>query len=333
MNSTTITLTIYLANIQIQIIRYLLSVTLIIGNLSNITNILIFSQDSLRTHICSWYFIGSSIGHLLYLNTGCLTRVVWAWTQYDLSSISLAFCKTRIYFVLLGLTISRYLFCLISIDRWMITSRNISIRRLSSLKVIRRSIIAGTSFLIIINIFISIGYVINKNGSCGPSTEPAYFLFYTIYNVTLSLAPLFTLVIFSVLVLFNIRHTAHHQVSPTTLMTLNHEIQHLRRRFRKKDIQFIKLSLIQVAAYIVFNTLHGYNTICEVITRNQIKNAEQQAIEGFLSGMGLNLHYVYTGITFFLYTLASVTFRKECILFWKRRFERLLHLNFSRSNH
>ncbi|CAF3457856.1 unnamed protein product [Rotaria sp. Silwood1] len=333
MNSTTITLTVYLANIQIQIIRYLLTITLIIGNLSNFTNILIFSQHSLRSHICSWYFIGSSIGHLLYLNMGCLTRVIWAWTQYDLSFISLAFCKTRIFFVLNGLTISRYLFCLISIDRWMITSRNTRIRHLSSLKVVRRLIMAGTFSLIIINIFISIGYVIQKNISCGPSTEPVYFLFYTIYNITLSLAPLLTLIIFSVLVLFNIRHTGHHQIAPTTLIDLNHEIRYRRRRLRKKDIQYIKLSLIQVAAYIVFNTLHGYNTIHEVITQNQIKTPEQRAIEGFLSGTGLNLHYVYTGITFFLYTLASETFRQACILFWKRWLEHLLHLMFLRSNH
>ncbi|CAF1343412.1 unnamed protein product [Rotaria sordida] len=67
-----------------------------------------------------------------------------------------------------------------------------------------------------------------------------------------------------------------------------------------------------MVAYIVFNTLH------EVITHNQIKNAEQQTIEKFLGEIGLNCHYVYTEITFFLYTLASVTFRQACILFWKQ---------------
>jgi len=216
MNSTTITLASYLANIQIEIIRSLLTPVYIIGNLNNLANILIFSQHSLRSHICSWYFIGASIGHLVYLNMGCLTRVIWAWTQYDLSLISLPFCKARIYFLLDGLTISRYLFCLISIDRWMITSRNVGIRQKSSPKIARRLIIGGVSFMIIINIFVSIWYVINKNLGCGPSTEPAYSLFYTIDNTTLSLAPLFILFIFSVLTLFNIRHTSHHQIFPIT---------------------------------------------------------------------------------------------------------------------
>ncbi len=296
MNSTTITLTIYLANVQIEIIRSLLTPVYIIGNLNNLANILVFSQNSLRSHICSWYFIGASIGHIVYLNTGCLTRILWAWTQYDLSVISLPYCKARIYFVLDGLIISRYLFCLISIDRWMITSRNISIRQQSSPKMARRLIISGVFFLLILNIFVSIRYTIDKNSGCGPSTESVYFLFYTIYNVALSLVPLCTLFIFSVLILFNIRYPSHHQISPITQTTLNHAMPYRRQRYHKKDIQFIKLALIQVAGYILFNTLHGYNTIYGVVTQNKMKTADRQAIDGFIYGMGLNLHYTYTGV-------------------------------------
>ncbi len=298
MNSTTITLATYLANVQIEIIRVLLTPIYIIGNLDNLANIFIFSQNSLRSHICSWYFIGVSIGHLLYLNLGCLTRVIWAWTQYDLSLISLPFCKTRIYFVLMGLTSSRYLLCLISIDRWMITSRNANIRQQSSSKVALRLIIGGVLFLIIINIFVSVGYTISPNLGCGPSTESVYFMFYTIYNTTLSLAPLITLVIFSILILINIRDTHQHQTAPMTQTTANQEVTNQARRFRQKDIQYIKLALIQVAGYLLFNTLHGYDTLYAVITQNNIKTTDQRAIEGFLNGLDLNLHYTYTGVDF-----------------------------------
>jgi hypothetical protein len=69
-----------------------------------------------------------------------------------------------------------------------------------------------------------------------------------------------------------------------------------RQRYHKKDIQFIKLALIQVAGYILFNTLHGYNTIYGVVTQNKMKTADRQAIDGFIYGMGLNLHYTYTGV-------------------------------------
>jgi hypothetical protein len=69
-----------------------------------------------------------------------------------------------------------------------------------------------------------------------------------------------------------------------------------RQRYHKKDIQFIKLSLMQVAGYILFNTLHGYNTIYGVVTQNKMKTADRRAIDGFIYGMGLNLHYTYTGV-------------------------------------
>ena len=297
MNSTTFSLPSYLANIQIQIIRSLLTPIYIIGTLNNLANIMIFYQSSLRSHICSWYFIGASIGHLVYLNFGCLTRILWAWTQYDLSLISLSFCKTRIYFVLDGLIISRYLFCLISIDRWMITSRNNKIRQLSSSKVARWLILGGVSFLLILNVFISIDYVIDKITGCGPGTKPAYALFYTVYNTALSLVPLCTLSIFSLLTLFNIRR-ASHQISPVTrvMSTMTQDTSQARRPYKKKDIQFIKLALVQVAGYMLFNTLHGYNTIYGVITTNNKKSPDQRAIDGFIYGIGLNLHYTYTGV-------------------------------------
>ncbi len=53
---------------------------------------------------------------------------------------------------------------------------------------------------------------------------------------------------------------------------------------------------MQVAGYILFNTLHGYNTIYGVVTQNKMKTADRQAIDGFIYGMGLNLHYTYTGV-------------------------------------
>jgi hypothetical protein len=176
----------------------------------------------------------------------------------------------------------------------MITSRNIRIRQLNSPKIARRLIIGGISFLFTINIFISINYIIDKIQGCVASTKPRYTLLNTIYNTALSLVPLFTLFIFSLLILCQIRKSNHHhQISPITQTIVRRSISVQNHR---KDVQFIKLALVQVAGYMLFNTLHGYNTIYAVITANKIKTANQLAIDGFLYGMGLNLHYTYTGV-------------------------------------
>lgn len=297
MNSTALSSSAYFANLQIVIIRSLLTPTYIIGTLNNLANIFIFYQYSLRINICSWYFIGASIGHLFYLNFGCLTRVIWAWTKYDLSVFSLPYCRFRIYVVLNGLTISRYFFCLISIDRWMITSRNAHIRQLSSAKVARWLIIVGISFLSLVNLFVSVNYIIDRTAGCASRTDSFYAIFFTIYNTMLSLVPLSTLFIFSLLILMNIKQVKG-RISPTELATIHVHPSPIRRKYPKKDIQFIKLSLVQVAGYMLFNTLHAYNTIYGIITTNKHKTSDQRAVDGFLYGMGLNLHYVYTGVCF-----------------------------------
>ncbi|CAF1632225.1 unnamed protein product [Adineta ricciae] len=326
MNSTTVTLSVYLANVQIQIIRSLLTPVYIISNLTNLANILIFLQPTLRSHVCSYYFIGASLAHLLYLNMGCSTRVIWAWTGYDLSLKSLIFCQTRVYFVIFGLSASRYLLCLISIDRWMITSRNALTRQLSSSKTARRMIIGGIVFLLLIIIHAPFAYVLTDTIPCGPSPQSNLFMLYTIYNVALSLTPLITLVIFSLLILYNIEQLRSQRIAPVEQTSVMNNVSHAGRQYKKKDMQFIRLALIQVAAYLIFNTLHAYNTIYAVATQNRIKTADQRALEGFLNGIGLNLHYTYTGITFFLYTMASVSFRKICIDFLRRPFKHPLAL-------
>jgi hypothetical protein len=169
----------------------------------------------------------------------------------------------------MGLATSRYLLCLISVDRWMITSRTAANRRQSSLKVARLLIIGGVLFLIIANIFECLQYVFDAERGCGPSIASMNCLLYTIYNITLSLGPLFILIMFSVLVLINIHHTGHRQVLLTTQPAPNNHIPNQRARYHKKDVQFIELSLIQVAGYILFNTLYGF------ITQKNIKTDDQ----------------------------------------------------------
>lgn len=87
----------------------------------------------------------------------------------------------------------------------MITSKYLTIRQLSSRKIAKRLLIGGISFIIIINIFVSVGYTINKNVGCGPLSESVYSVFYIIYNIILSLGPLCILSMFSVHTLFHVQ--------------------------------------------------------------------------------------------------------------------------------
>ena len=86
----------------------------------------IFGRHELRRNVCSWYFIGLSIGHLLILDSLCLARIVTTSTGNNVFQYIMSLCKLRTYAFYLSLYLSRYFLCLISIDRWMVTSSSAS---------------------------------------------------------------------------------------------------------------------------------------------------------------------------------------------------------------
>ncbi|CAF0782110.1 unnamed protein product [Adineta steineri] len=237
MNSTTITTqttTSSLTIIQNLITQYTFTVIFIIGNFSNLANILVFLQKPLRLNAYSWYFEFVSLGHLIFLYFGCLTRIITTWSGYDLTRTSIIYCRIRIYFLTISLLMARYFLCFISIARCL-------------------------------------------------------------------------------LILRNLRQGHRRQVIATTQTNINRLSINAVHQFHRKDIQFI-----QVCIYILCNAFYGYNATYTFITQSTIKTAEQVAFNSFLSTIGLNIRYLYMAITFFLYTLVSSTFRKECFLAIKR---------------
>lgn len=269
--------------------QYTLTIIFLIGNLSNLANIFVFLQKSLRSNVCSWYFLLVSLGHLIFLYFVCLIRLLTNWLGYDVTGISIIFCRIRIYFPTISLLISRYFLCLISIDRWMITSNKISTRQLSSLKIVRWLIINGISFSLIFSIIMPIWYRIEESRtSCIGALDSFYPLFYTIYNLIIIFLPFFLMILFSLLAIKNLREIKIHPISITNNKT----------RVHRKDLQFIKLSLIQVLIYVLLNTFYAYNVTYTFITQSIIKSDEQIQLDSLFSIISLNMSYLYTAVKF-----------------------------------
>ncbi|CAF3750418.1 unnamed protein product [Rotaria sp. Silwood1] len=225
-----------------------------IGLIGNIFNTIIFSRHSLRLNSCSLYFLSISFFHIIVLIIGCLFRLINLFLGYDLSSTSLIFCKFRAYIVVVGYVISRHLLCLISIDRWMITSTNIFIHRQCNRKTTQLIIIISIILWFLIEIFIPIGFYI-ENNNCIPSLNPFYLFMYRIIDL-----------LFIIFILLN----------------------------------------LPAASY----SLYSY------ITRMNIKTINHLAIDSFLNAIVSNLAYTHCALTFYLYTMTSKKFRKECYLIY-----------------
>lgn len=285
------------ASIQNLLTQYTFIIIFIVGNFSNLANILVFLQKSLRANACSWYFVLVSLGHLVFLYCGLLPRIISIWSGFDLTRTSIIACQIRIYFLTISLLMARYFLCLISIDRWMITSRKVFIRQLSSLKIARWLMVSGVGFCIVFGIHFPIWYRIEGNRGCVGASNTFYPLFYTIYNLVITLGPFFVMILFSLLVLNNLRQGRHHQVASTALTQGAISSINPTGRYQRKDIQFIKLSLMQTLIYILCNTFYGYNVTYAFITQSIVKSPERVALDSFLSTIGLIISYSYTAVS------------------------------------
>ncbi|CAF4446164.1 unnamed protein product, partial [Adineta steineri] len=96
------------------------------------------------------------------------------------------------------------------------------------------------------------------------------------------------MILFSLLILRNLRQGHRRQVIATTQTNINRLSINAVHQFHRKDIQFI-----QVCIYILCNAFYGYNATYTFITQSTIKTAEQVAFNSFLSTIGLNIRYLY----------------------------------------
>ncbi|UJR06928.1 hypothetical protein I4U23_011217 [Adineta vaga] len=321
------TLSIQLDNILININIYYLSAICFFGIIGNFLNILVFSQNTLKNTGCSLYFISLSIVHLIVLFIPCFTQIIFSITGFDIALHSLFWCKFFVYFLFNGIFLSRYYICLISIDRWLVTSLHARIRQMSNLSVIRRILLITTTIWLIFNIHSSIGFTL-KNNICDASIDSFYSIFYLILSLISTLVSFFILILFTTLTLIRLlkknvmnKHTPH-----INLIELNERNNNLpiqipnvqQQRISNHNFQLIKLSLIQVLSYIIINSPKAIHGIYLFSTRNSKKSSKQLAIDNFIGRITTILLYTHCAITFYIYTLASITFRRQFFLLCRR---------------
>ncbi|CAF1180474.1 unnamed protein product [Adineta steineri] len=330
MATTTQTLASQLSNLSNKLLIYYLAPIYVFGTLGNILNIIIFLRRNLRSSACSQYFICMSMAQIILFNAAAINRTIALLIGYDLSTTVNALCKLRIYFYLSSLGIMRQCLCLISIDRWIITTKSASIRKFSSLRNVRWQIIGSTLFWILYSIHTLIGYQLSPPRGCTNLVDPSYSLFYAIQIIISASLTWIIMIVFSILTLRNVRSSRRIQIvtqnTGNTTVVLSNTPQSIHQR--RREMQLIKLSLIQVISYILLCTIASAYPLYMFTTSSQKKSSNQTAIESFLTTVGLLLLYTYSAITFLIYTLASNTFRKELLLMCQQVFTYMTRLLF-----
>ncbi|CAF1119306.1 unnamed protein product [Adineta ricciae] len=329
------TLASQLTSLTTTLMTYYMTFIYVIGILGNLTNILIFSRRKLRSNTCSRYFIGMSVAQIFLFNTFGLTRVIISRTGVDLAGMNVGLCKLRIFVYIFSLGLTRQFLCLISIDRWILSTQHARIRQFSSPRLATSLIIGSVCFWLMFSIHGLIGYETTSAHFCGAPLGSAYAQFYAIQITISSIVPFLIISVFTLLTLHNVRHYRRIQIiqpavnvvistkKATTNRSLSMNVSHYRREF-----QLMKVSLLQVIFYVVFAMTSTIFPLYSYLTSTLPKSTDQLAIDAFIVSTALILLYTYTASTFFLYTWASKTFRKELLLTFVRlvRWMKRVHL-------
>ncbi|UJR19569.1 hypothetical protein I4U23_022699 [Adineta vaga] len=300
---------------------YYLPFVYILGLIGNILNIIVFCQSKLRSNNCSVYFICLSFSHLLMLNCPCLFRIIAIMNNYNVFGRVDILCKLSNYLDVLSLVLSRNFLCLICINRWMITSPNAWIRQRTSLQIARWTAFITLLFWLAFNIHTATGYYSVNDTVCTSARD--YIVLSSIYHIVTAIGALVVMILFSLLTLMNLRHVGR-RTNPLTNLT--GRIRFDRQSKRKRELQFIRLSLLQVLLYIILNSIRTFMPIVIYhVTIIRIPSNSEREIIYLLYYWGTYLLYTYAAITSILYTLASATFREICFVSMKQFFNTIHH--------
>lgn len=235
---------------------YYLPAVYTMGLLGNLLNILVFCQPKLRGNCCSLYLICISLAHILMLSCPCLVRIVTVMSGSTIFSRDTTLCKSSTYLEVLSLLLSRCYLCLICVDRWMVTSASAWLRKRSSIRTARWAIGITSLCCLVFNIHSAVGYHVISGVVCTGARD--YIIFSSIHHIVIAIGPLLILLVFSGLTLMSLRQVGR-RTQPLATLTTHTEVEG--HAIRKRELQFIRLCLLQVFFYMLLNALRTFMPI------------------------------------------------------------------------
>ncbi|CAF0857667.1 unnamed protein product [Adineta steineri] len=280
-----------------------------IGSIGCILSLIIFSKKNLRKNPCSVYFIAYNIASLfqicILLPNGMLAY------GYSISTLtwSNSFCRFIYYSGYVVDILNSFYLILASIDRMLFTSRNARIRRYSNHRVAYTCIIVGTICSMLFHshalIFIKIIEIIPNYYVCYSSSN-GYLAFTNYYELIKVILIPTLMIICEVCTIKNIQSSHRARVIPL-LTTVGNVVN----PGRSKDRQLIKMLLVNITVYIVFNLMSAIVYPYEQIVQYQTKSLAQSQMNSFLIIVSSFVYYIPIAISCYINLMVAKTFRNE----------------------
>lgn len=251
-----------ISNARILLAQISTPIVMVLGNIGEILNIIIFAQRTFRKNACAIYFLVASFTRLFFINFtilldglsfGMLLHRRSLVSRHSFNSIgynidpsrrSLPFCKIKFYLFTVTSIIPPSLIVLACIDRFLLSSPKTNVRAWSQPRMAYRLIAGVSIFWMLLSIHTLVGsntYIKFGQPFCLPG-EGSYSLFVALYwIICIYLLPSILMIIFGLLTIINVRQ-AQRRIQPTG------EGAYVRR----KDRHLLRMLSFQVLVTIIF---------------------------------------------------------------------------------
>jgi uncharacterized membrane protein len=262
------------------------------GTVGNLLNIVVFIRlKVLRQMPSSVFLLASFIGSLVQLWTVRFSRAILSLTGIDLLARSLFYCEIRWLFGRMSSSITITSLCLASIDRFLVTSRNVRYRNIFTMRRAQLTIII---FVIIFLIPLIPDIVYYNTPSCISPEAPFWYRQYTTYfnTVYTNFLPVPVLVVFGIFTWRNLHNARIGQ----------------QNRLETQVNRMILAELVMVCFTSIPNIV---STIYSLATASMVKSQLRTAQDNLWS----NIFAVFTISTycgsFYVFFLVSFAYRKN----------------------
>ncbi|CAF1517799.1 unnamed protein product [Adineta ricciae] len=304
----------FLYAFQQNLFKYVGPLLIVIGTVSCLLNLLVFTQSTMRKNPCTIYLITVNSVNLIAFYFIPLLTIFSSGYGVDLTGNNPVFCRLQFYVGFLSSSLESSYLILASIDRTLVTSSNALTRKRSTRRLAITSVICVGLFWTIFHVHALIYSQIIQYApgySVCYFTPGAYSTFVTYYGLSLNgvIPPLFMLILgcWTVKNIRKVRHITQHSGSTHSVVV----VVGRPRILESKDRQLIRMLLVEIVTYILCKTPIISFLIYREVTRYVEKNGERILIEQYVFLLATFVFYIENSIGCYTNILVSKTFRIE----------------------
>lgn len=284
---------------------------IILGLFGNILNIYVFfiwsrprtntsdHHHGSQTSNSPLYLLVSSISDLILVLYLLLTRIIFDGFNYFISpSNTLILCKLRYFALYIFDFISLTCFCLAILDRFLITSRNVHLRQMSTKRKTTKMILFSIILLLALHASpLAIYFQVSNTGQCVISgTAYSYYYLYVIEVLFHGIIPIMFLLLFGSLTFRNL-----------------HILQHQSHGHINHDKQLSRMLILMSLAIVVSSILYCIEQIYYSISPGS--SPEQLKLTFVFHIIVSLLFYTNPVLSFYIYFISTPNFRHQVYKF------------------